>query len=94
MIFRFVVLPLRMHSLLFGLHIYVLYLKLPQGLYYMSANSKGSGETTLKHSWSPKVPFSYVLAKSTFETFKKSKRKVEGVPQSQTAESQSPLRFR
>ena len=38
---------MRMRSPLFGLQMYVVCLKLPQGLYYMSANRIGSGETAL-----------------------------------------------
>ena len=45
MVFQFVV--LRMRSLQFGLQTCSFCLKLPQGLYYMSAISKGSGKTEL-----------------------------------------------
>ena len=48
MVFWFVELQMRMSSPLFGLQICVgFFLKLPQGLYNMSANSKGSDETAL-----------------------------------------------
>ena len=46
MVFRVVVLQMRMRSPLFWLQMRFC-LKLPQVLYYMSANSKGSGETAL-----------------------------------------------
>ena len=40
MVFQFVVLQMRMHSLLFGPQTCMVYLKLPHGLYYISAKSK------------------------------------------------------
>ena len=47
LVFPFVVCQLRMHCALFGLQTCVFCLKLPQGLYYISAINKCSGETAL-----------------------------------------------
>ena len=47
MVFWFVVVQMRMHKPLFGLQICGFCLKVPQGLYFMSATSKGLGETAL-----------------------------------------------
>ena len=49
MFFRLVALQMRVHSSLFKLQICVLCLKLSHGLYYLSANSKGSGDTARMH---------------------------------------------
>ena len=45
MVCQFVFHYIHIHSPLFELQTYGLYLKLPQSLYYRSANSKDSGET-------------------------------------------------
>ena len=47
MIFLFVVLQMRLCCPLFGLQVFVFYLKFSQGLYYISANNKDAGETVL-----------------------------------------------
>ena len=46
-VFRFVVLQMRTSSPIFGQQACVFCPKLPEGLYYTSANSKGSGEIAL-----------------------------------------------
>ena len=47
MVFGFVFLQMCMHNPLNGLLAYGFCLKLPQGLYYMFVNCKGSGKTGL-----------------------------------------------
>ena len=47
MVFHFVVFQMRMPSFLFRLQTCVFCLKLPHGLYYLFANSKGSSKTAL-----------------------------------------------
>ena len=42
-VFWFIVVQMLMHRPLFGLQTCIFGLKLPQGLFYMSADSKGSG---------------------------------------------------
>ena len=73
MVFRFVVLQMRIQSPLFGLQTcFFFLLKLPQGTYYMFAISKDSGETALmcRHAFAgrlcDKYPFYHVLAHICF----------------------------
>ena len=47
MVFQFVVVQMCVHIALSGLQTCIICLTLPKDLYYMSANSKGSGETAL-----------------------------------------------
>ena len=49
MVSQLVVLQMHMHNPLFGLQMCIFFLKLPQGLYYVSVTSKGSGKTALMH---------------------------------------------
>ena len=62
MVFRFVVLQRRMRSPLFGLQISMFCLKLPQGFYYMSANSNDSGETVLMRRFVLTLQVAYMIS--------------------------------
>ena len=62
MVFLFVVLLMFMCSSLFRLQTCVFCLKLPQALFSMSANSKGSGETVLMHSLARAFAGWYVIS--------------------------------